>query len=79
MGWGGVGWDLGMGGLKSLQSNISVHILDTVLYQFPIVLTRRICLTIMSYVRQLAIISFTPVTLMFNTDAMLWEKLDCHS
>ena len=68
-----------MGGLKSLQSNISVHILDTVLYLFPIVLTRRICLTIMSYVRQLAIISFTPVTLMFNTDAMLWEKLDCHS
>ena len=77
MGWGGVGF--GNGWAEILQSNISMHILLTVLYQFPIVLTRRICLTIMSYVRQLAIISFTPVTLMFNTDAMLWEKLDCHS
>ena len=48
--WGGMGWDLGMGGLKSLQSNISMHILHTVLYTFPIVPTRRICLTIMSYV-----------------------------
>ena len=32
-----------------LHPNISLHILHTVLYTFPKVLTRRICLTIKSF------------------------------
>ena len=35
--------------LKILHHNISVHILHTILYTFPKVLTRRICLTIKSW------------------------------
>ena len=35
--------------LKPLHPNISMHILHTVLYTFPKVLTRRICLTIKSF------------------------------
>ena len=37
--------------LNPLHSNISMHIPHTVLYIFPVVLTRRICLTIMSFFR----------------------------
>ena len=36
-------------GVNSLHPNISKHILHTVLYTFPKVLTRRICLTIKSF------------------------------
>ena len=32
-----------------LHPNISMHILHTVLYTFPKVLTRRICLTVKSF------------------------------
>ena len=32
-----------------LHPNISMHILHTVLYTFPVVLTRRICLTIKGF------------------------------
>ena len=35
--------------IKPLHPNISIHILHTVLYTFPKVLTRRICLTIKSF------------------------------
>ena len=35
--------------IKPLHSNISMHILHTVLYTFPNVLTRRICLAVKSY------------------------------
>ena len=34
--------------LHFLHPNISMHILPTVLYRFPMALTRRICLTIKS-------------------------------
>ena len=34
--------------LHFLHPNISIHILHTVLYTFPMALTRRICLTIKS-------------------------------
>ena len=33
----------------SLHPNISIYFLHTVLYTFPMVLTRRICLTIKSF------------------------------
>ena len=33
-------------GLSPLNPKISIHILYTLLYTFPLVLTRRICLTI---------------------------------
>ena len=39
----------GFGHFRSLHPNISMHILHTVLYRFPKVLTRRICLTIKSF------------------------------
>ena len=35
--------------LNPLQPNVSMHILHTVLYKFPWVLTRRICSTILSF------------------------------
>ena len=37
--------------LNPLHSNISIHILHTVLYTFSVVLTWTICLTIMSFFR----------------------------
>ena len=36
-------------GVNPLQPDIGMHILHTVLYTFPKVLTRRICLTIKSF------------------------------
>ena len=35
--------------LDPLHPNISIYFLHTVLYTFPMVLTRRICLTIKSF------------------------------
>ena len=49
------------------------HILHTVLYTFPKVLTRRICLTILSF-PYLVTLSFILVTLMFDSGAI--NKLD---
>ena len=53
--------------------NISMHILQTVLYMLPKVLTRKICLTIMKKKElfQLMIVSFTLVTLMFDSGVIL--------
>ena len=53
--------------------NISMHILQTVLYRFPKVLTRRICLTIMrkKELLQLMIISFILMTLKFDSGVTL--------
>ena len=46
VGWGKV---LAKPILNPLHPNISMHILHTVLYTFPKMLTRRICLTIKSF------------------------------
>ena len=53
--------------------NISMHILQTVLYMLPKVLTRRICLTIKrkKELLQLMIISFILMTLMFDSGVIL--------
>ena len=50
-------------------SNISMHILQTVLYMLPKVLTRRICLIIKrkKELLQLVIISFILMTLIFDS------------
>ena len=45
--------------------NISMHILHTVLYTFPKVLTRRICLTVKSFF-YLVIISLILMTFMLD-------------
>ena len=54
-------------------SNISMHILHTVLYMLPKVLTRRICLIIKrkKELLQLVIISFILITLMFDSGVIL--------
>ena len=39
-------WTIGNVPINAPHPNISMHILHTVLYTFPMVLTRRICLTI---------------------------------
>ena len=51
--------------VNSLNPNISMHILYTVLYSFHKMLTRRMCFTIKSFV------SFTLVILMFDS-GVLW-------
>ena len=51
--------------VNSLNPNISMHILHTVLYSFHKMLTRRMCFTIKSFV------SFTLVILMFDS-GVLW-------
>ena len=48
-----------------LHPNISMHILHTVLYTFPKVLTRRICLTVKSFF-YLVIISLILMTFMLD-------------
>ena len=50
-----------------LHPNISMHILHTVLYTFPKVLTRRICLTIKSYLK----------ALMFDVGVILLGDIGC--
>ena len=49
--------------VNPLHPNISIHILYTLLYTFPLVLTRRICLT-------LTIMSFTH-TILKNDSAVI--------
>ena len=67
--------NFGLGRTEQLFTplNISMHILQTVLYRFPKVLTRRICLTIMrkKELLQLMIISFILMTLMFDSRVIL--------
>ena len=53
--------------LNPLHPKISMHILHTVFYTFPKVLSRRFCLTIKS----MLIISFTLMTLMFDPGVIL--------
>ena len=52
--------------LNPLHPKISMHILHTVLYTFPLVLTRRICLKIKSFFTELVIISSTLMASMFQ-------------
>ena len=67
--------NFGLGRTEQLFTplNISMHILQTVLYMFPKVLTRRICLTIMRMkeLLQLVIISLILMTLKFDSGATL--------
>ena len=53
-----------------LHPYISRHILHTVLYTFPELLTRRICLKIKSFYK-LLVISLILVTLMFDSGVIL--------
>ena len=56
--------------INPLHPNISLHILYTVLYTFPKVLTRRICFD--NYeILYLMIICFIPVTLVCESQVML--------
>ena len=72
--------NFGLGLTKQLSTplNISMHILHIVLYRFPKMLTRRICLTIKrkKELLQLVIISFILMTLMFDSGLICKEKLD---
>ena len=45
-----------------LHPNMSMQVLHSVLFAFPILLTRRICLTIESFSIEFAIISFIVMT-----------------
>ena len=65
--------------LKPLHLNIVIHILHTLLYTFPLVLTRRICLTIKRNPPRLVIISFSLVILMNNLAALPKGELRCRS
>ena len=49
------------------HSNISMHILHTVLYTFPKVLTRRICLTIHSFFRWWSLFFFILMSLVIDS------------
>ena len=62
---------------NSLHSNIRMHILQTLLYIFPYVLARRICLTIR--VLQLIIISFILMTLICDSGVILNGEIRCQS
>ena len=55
--------------VNPLHPNISMHILHTVLYTSPKVLTRRICLRIKSFF--LVIIPFILITLMCDSGVIL--------
>ena len=56
---------LNLAGVNPLNPSINIHILDTVLHTFPMILMRRICLTIKTFL-DLVIIFFTLVTFMFD-------------
>ena len=58
--------------VKRYSCNISLHILHTVLYTFPLVLTRRICLTIIIVC---AMISFILITLMFGLGVIMLGEM----
>ena len=55
--------------LNPLHPNISMHILHTILFTFPKVLTGRICLTIKSFFSWLSFLLFW--TLMSDSELML--------
>ena len=55
------------------HSNIRMHILHTVLYTFPKVLTRRICLTIKNYFIWWSFPLFLQLYVWFRDDMLCWE------
>ena len=59
-----------------MPCNISMHILHTVLYTFPEMLTRRICLTIKSC---LSFRSLILLNLMFDLGVILSGEIRCLS
>ena len=61
--------------VNPLHSNISMHILLTVLSTFPKVLTGRICNN--QELLYLLIISFIPMTLLCDSGMMLWGEITC--
>ena len=71
---------LGLTEQLSTPLNISMHILQTVLYRFPKVMTRRICLTIKrrKELLQLVIIPFILMTLMFDSGVTLRGEIRCY-
>ena len=66
------------GYLNFIHPNINMHILHTVLYTFPKVLTRRICFTVKSFLSWLTFL-FILVTLMFGSGMILKGGLRGHS
>ena len=66
------------GYLNFIHPNINMHILHTVLYTFPKVLTRRICFTVKSFLSWLTFL-FILVTLMFGSGVILKGGLRGHS
>ena len=62
--------------IKPVHPNISIHFLHTLLHSFPLVLTRRIHLTILLKLHRLAIMSFILVILMNVSAVLLKEELD---
>ena len=65
------------GYLNFIHPNINMHILHTVLYTFPKVLTRRICFTVKSFLSWLTFL-FILVTLMFSSGVILKGGLRGH-
>ena len=63
------------GYLNFIHPNINMHILHTVLYTFPKVLTRRICFTVKSFLSWLTFL-FILVTLMFGSGWYWKEDLE---
>ena len=59
--------------VNPLNPNISMYILHTVLYKFPKVLTRRICLSLFDNqeLLKLVIIFFILLTLMYDSGVIL--------
>ena len=69
--------DSSFGYLNFIHPNINMHILHTVLYTFPKVLTRRICFTVKSFLSWLTFL-FILVTLMFSSGVILKGGLRGH-
>ena len=57
--------------LNPFPPTIGRHILHSVLYAFPLVLTRRICLTVRDLILKLVIISFILMTFIFYSKVIL--------
>ena len=67
-----------IGSLIIFNPNISVHFLHTVLYTFPIVLTKRICLTIKSFFSWWSIpLSSILMTSIFVLGLILIREISC--
>ena len=64
--------------LNPLHPNISIHILSTVRYIHPKLLTRRICFKIKSFFFWRSF-SLTLVTLMCDIEVMLYREISCQS